>query len=90
MSEGGGMGATCAPPALRHARAPEYGAPHPLNLSSAVIAAAGCLLDPSLSAALGRPEGTVLLWILGVIAAGAFFTAIHRTIWIARRLRRGP
>jgi CDP-diacylglycerol---glycerol-3-phosphate 3-phosphatidyltransferase len=55
-----------------------------------VLTAAGCLLDPVLSAALGRPEGTVLLWVLCLIAAGAFFTAIHRTIWIARRLRRGP
>jgi CDP-diacylglycerol---glycerol-3-phosphate 3-phosphatidyltransferase len=55
-----------------------------------VLTAAGCLLDPPLTTALGRPEGTVLLWILSLIAAGAFFTAIHRTIWIARRLRRGP
>jgi CDP-diacylglycerol--glycerol-3-phosphate 3-phosphatidyltransferase len=54
-----------------------------------VLTALGCLLDPATSAALGRPEGTVLLWILSLIAAGAFFTAIHRTIWIARRLRRG-
>lgn len=55
-----------------------------------VLTAFGCLLDPTLSAALGRPEGTVLLWVLCLIAAGAFFTAVHRTIWIARRLRRGP
>jgi phosphatidylinositol phosphate synthase len=47
----------------------------------------GCLLDPTLSHALGRPEGTVLFWVLLVIAAGAFATAVHRTLWIARRLR---
>lgn len=52
-----------------------------------VLTALGCLLDPVLSAALGRPEGTVLLWVLAAIAAGAFLTAVHRTVWIARRLR---
>jgi CDP-diacylglycerol--glycerol-3-phosphate 3-phosphatidyltransferase len=55
-----------------------------------VLTTLGCLLDPTLSAAFGRPEGTVLLWILALIAAGAFLTAIHRTVWIARRLRGGP
>jgi len=55
-----------------------------------VLTAAGCLLDPPLGTALGWPEGTLLFWILCLIAAGAFFTAIHRTIWIARRLRGGP
>jgi len=53
-----------------------------------VLTALGCLLDPALSTALGRPEGTVLSWVLLVIAVGAFATAIHRTAWIARRLRR--
>jgi phosphatidylglycerophosphate synthase len=47
----------------------------------------GCLFDPVLSRALGRPEGTVLFWLLVVTAVGAFLTAIHRTVWIARRLR---
>ena len=47
----------------------------------------GCLLDPVLSRALGRPEGTLLFWILVVIAVGAFATAVHRTLWIGRRLR---
>jgi phosphatidylglycerophosphate synthase len=46
----------------------------------------GCLFDPVLSRALGRPEGTVLFWILVVTAAGAFATAVHRTVWIARKL----
>ena len=52
-----------------------------------VLTALGCLLDPTLSAALGCPEGTVLFWILAVIASGAFLTAVYRTAWIARRLR---
>ena len=52
-----------------------------------VLTALACLLDPTLCAALARPEGTVLLWILGAIAVGAFLTAVYRTAWIARRLR---
>lgn len=47
----------------------------------------GCLFDTSLSRALGQPEGTLLFWILVVTALGAFATAVHRTLWIARRLK---
>jgi phosphatidylglycerophosphate synthase len=47
----------------------------------------GCLFDPVLSRALGRPEGTVLFWLLMVTAVGAFATAVHRTFWIARKLK---
>ena len=53
-----------------------------------VLVALGCLSDPSLSAALGRPEGTVLFWILALVAIGSLATAIYRTVWIARRLRQ--
>ncbi len=53
-----------------------------------VLSTFGCLLDPAVSRALGRPEGTVLLFVLGVIALGAFATAIYRTAWIALRLRK--
>jgi phosphatidylinositol phosphate synthase len=52
-----------------------------------VLTILGCLLDPSLSRALGRPEGTVLLGVLSVIAAGSLGTAVYRTVWIVRRLR---
>jgi CDP-diacylglycerol--glycerol-3-phosphate 3-phosphatidyltransferase len=52
-----------------------------------VLVAVGCLSDPSLSRALGRPEGTVLFWVLTAVAVGALATAIYRTVWIARRLR---
>jgi len=52
-----------------------------------VLQILGCLLDPPLCRWLDRPEGTVLFWVLVVMAAGAFGTAVHRTVWIARRLR---
>ena len=52
-----------------------------------VLTILGCLLDPVLSRAIGRPEGTVLFWVLALVAAGALGTAVHRTIYIARRLR---
>jgi len=52
-----------------------------------VLTLLACLLDPALSRALGRPEGTVLFWVLALVAAGALGTAVHRTIYIARRLR---
>jgi phosphatidylglycerophosphate synthase len=55
-----------------------------------VLTTLGCLFDPWASRALGRPEGTVLLWVLGVIAVGAFATAVYRTAWIALRLRGKP
>jgi CDP-diacylglycerol---glycerol-3-phosphate 3-phosphatidyltransferase len=53
-----------------------------------VLTLLGCLFDPVLSRALGQREGTVLLWILALIAVGALATAVHRTFWIARRLRQ--
>ena len=52
-----------------------------------VLSTFGCLFDPVLSRALGRSEGTVLLFVLGVIGVGALGTAVHRTLWIARRLK---
>ena len=51
-----------------------------------VLTILGCLLDPPVTRALGWPEGTILLWVLGLIAVGAMGTAIYRTVWIARRL----
>ena len=48
-----------------------------------------CLLDRPLAARLGWAPGSASLWVLGLIAAGTFFTSAHRTIWIARRLRAG-
>jgi phosphatidylglycerophosphate synthase len=53
-----------------------------------VLMTLGCLFDPYLSRWLGRPEGSVLLWALSLIAVGALLTAVYRTAWIALRLRR--
>ncbi|HEY8148185.1 MAG TPA: CDP-alcohol phosphatidyltransferase family protein [Vicinamibacteria bacterium] len=52
-----------------------------------VLTFAACMLDGPVAAALGWPPGTLALWILGLIAAGTFTTAAHRTLWIASRLR---
>lgn len=46
----------------------------------------GAVVDPVLSEVLGGPDGTVLLAVLVVVAAGAVGTAVFRTAWIARRL----
>ena len=47
----------------------------------------GCLFDPVLCRWLDKPEGTVLFWVLVVTAVGAAATAVHRTLWIARKLK---
>lgn len=49
----------------------------------------GSILDPTISAAWGQREGTLLLVILGLIAIGSVGTAVFRTIWISQRLREG-
>jgi phosphatidylinositol phosphate synthase len=46
-----------------------------------------CLLDAPITAAMGRPSGTAVLWVLGLIAIGTFVTAVQRTWWISARLR---
>lgn len=46
-----------------------------------------CLVDPPLTARLGRAEGSIVQWILAFIAVTSAFTAVHRTYWIAARLR---
>jgi phosphatidylinositol phosphate synthase len=47
----------------------------------------GCVVDAPVCAWRGWPQGTVVLWILAIMAPATFATAIHRTLWIARRLR---
>lgn len=54
-----------------------------------VLTFLACLLDPYLTARAGWREGTLLVGVLALIAAGTFATAAHRTVWIAARLRRG-
>jgi CDP-diacylglycerol--glycerol-3-phosphate 3-phosphatidyltransferase len=46
-----------------------------------------CLLAPGLGVLLHVTPGLLVRWVLGLIAAGTAITAVHRTIWIARRLR---
>jgi len=50
----------------------------------------GALADPSASAALGQPKGALLTGVLFLIGATSLATAVHRTVWIARRLRTSP
>ena len=45
-----------------------------------------CWSDGVLARALGRPEGSAALLVLGLIAVGTLATAAHRTLWIAARL----
>ena len=45
------------------------------------------LADRAISAALGQPAGTVLLGVAYFIGVASLLTAVHRTVWIARRLR---
>jgi CDP-diacylglycerol--glycerol-3-phosphate 3-phosphatidyltransferase len=52
-----------------------------------VLSYLACLADAPLSAALGRPRGTLVLWTLALIATGTFLTAAQRTWWISARLR---
>jgi phosphatidylglycerophosphate synthase len=46
----------------------------------------GGILDPAVTAALGRPTGALLFLVLALVAAGTIGTAVFRTVWIARRL----
>lgn len=48
-----------------------------------------CMLDPTVSARLGWPKGTCSVWVLGLIAVSSTVTAVHRTVWISRRLLAG-
>jgi CDP-diacylglycerol--glycerol-3-phosphate 3-phosphatidyltransferase len=50
----------------------------------------GSLADRSVSAALRLPPGTVLTGVAWLIGAASLATAVHRTFWIARRLRASP
>lgn len=49
-----------------------------------------CLADRSASAALGQPPGTLLTGVAYLIGTASLATAVHRTVWIARRLRATP
>jgi phosphatidylinositol phosphate synthase len=51
-----------------------------------VLTCLACLADAPVSRSLAQPEGTLILWSVGVIAVGTFLTAVHRTFWISARL----
>jgi CDP-diacylglycerol--glycerol-3-phosphate 3-phosphatidyltransferase len=46
-----------------------------------------CLFDPILASRLGWRVGTLSQGMLGLVGATTFATAIHRVVWISRRLR---
>ena len=46
----------------------------------------GGILDPAVTAAQGWAPGTLLLWLIGLMAVGTIGTAVYRTVWIAKRL----
>jgi CDP-diacylglycerol--glycerol-3-phosphate 3-phosphatidyltransferase len=48
-----------------------------------------CLLDSPVTTRFGWPRGAVAVWGLALLGAGTFVTAVHRTLWISRRLREG-
>jgi len=52
-----------------------------------VLTCLACLSDAPLGARFGLASGTIVLWIVGLIAVGTFLTAAHRTLWISARLR---
>jgi phosphatidylglycerophosphate synthase len=53
-----------------------------------VLLALAALIDGTVCARAGWPSGTVLIAAVWIIGVGALGTAIHRTLFIARRLRR--
>ncbi len=46
----------------------------------------GGVFDPAVTAWQGWDSGTLLLWLLGLVAVGTVGTAVYRTMWIAKRL----
>ena len=49
-----------------------------------------CLLAPGLAVLFHVQAGLLVRWVLAVIALGTAITAVHRTVWIAQRLRKSP
>jgi CDP-diacylglycerol--glycerol-3-phosphate 3-phosphatidyltransferase len=52
-----------------------------------ILLGLGSILDPSLAAGFGRPDGTVVAVVVVLIAAGTLITSVHRTVGIARALK---
>ncbi len=52
-----------------------------------VLTCLACLSDQAGTLLFGWPSHAVIIAVLGLITAGTFVTTIHRTIWIARKLK---
>ena len=52
-----------------------------------VLTFLACLFDAPLARFLGIAAGTLVMAMLWIVAVGALATAVHRTVWIARRLK---
>lgn len=52
-----------------------------------VLTCLACLSDGGLTRMFGWPRYTVILWTLGTIGVATLITTIHRTVWIALRLK---
>lgn len=48
----------------------------------------GSIFDRTLSEQWGRPPGSILIYIIWIVALASIGTAIYRTVWISRELRR--
>lgn len=48
----------------------------------------GSIFDPTISKWVGLPTGSILFWVLAVVAVATMGTAIYRTIWISRELTK--
>ena len=54
-----------------------------------VLLALASILDRTVAAAAGWPPGTLTVYAVWIIAIGALGTALYRTVFIARTLKRG-
>ncbi len=52
-----------------------------------VLTCLGCLADPGITRMFGWPRHSLIVGILGLITVGTLVTTIHRTVWIALRLK---
>lgn len=46
----------------------------------------GGILDPAVTEWRGWEGGTLLIWLIGLMAVGTIGTAVYRTVWISNRL----
>ncbi|HWX25793.1 MAG TPA: CDP-alcohol phosphatidyltransferase family protein, partial [Vicinamibacteria bacterium] len=54
-----------------------------------VLTCVVCFAEPPLVLYRGFAPGTLVAWMLGFLAVTTTVTAVHRTFWIASRLRSG-